>query len=141
MGDIAPSCCMPLAERSNMISQITSLMLDAVHAQLLAWQKSGLHWQVAIKLSANDLNNQALLDTIAEFAAGIDLSLVQFELAAAGIPMRHAGIGMCCRFSHRLSAWSCCARIWREPISTSLKKYMKVPIRATIASTKQAAIY
>jgi EAL domain-containing protein (putative c-di-GMP-specific phosphodiesterase class I)/GGDEF domain-containing protein len=79
-GDIAPSRFIPLAERSNMISQITSWMLGAVHAQLLAWQKSGLRWPVAINLSAHDLNNQALMDTIAEFAAGIDPSLVQFEL-------------------------------------------------------------
>lgn len=80
-GNIAPSRFIRLAESSDMISQLTGWLLNTAQIQLKEWQKRGVHFTLAINVSAHDLQNTALMERIEELArSGIDPALVQFEL-------------------------------------------------------------
>ncbi len=56
-GFVAPDLFIDLAERAGLIIELTQWVLNSVFAQLAQWQRQGIDIQVAINISAQDLNH------------------------------------------------------------------------------------
>ncbi len=63
-GLLGPGEFMPAAERTGLIGLITSYVLDVVLAEVASWQREGLDLPVAVNISARDLHDPALPDTV-----------------------------------------------------------------------------
>lgn len=57
---ISPEVFIPLAEQSGLINALTEWVVEDVIRQLSAWQQQGLHFCVAINLSAQDINRSEM---------------------------------------------------------------------------------
>ncbi|MEO1327632.1 MAG: EAL domain-containing protein [Pseudomonadota bacterium] len=61
LGFVSPDQFVAVAENSGLIGQLTRWMLDAVARQLSEWDDTGLKIDVAVNLSARDLESAAIL--------------------------------------------------------------------------------
>jgi diguanylate cyclase (GGDEF)-like protein len=66
LGPISPARFIPLAEQSGLIQPLTRWALNAALRQGQAWRAAGCAVPVAVNLSAQDVQNTALPDLIAE---------------------------------------------------------------------------
>jgi diguanylate cyclase (GGDEF)-like protein len=92
-GLLGPLEFVPLAERTGLIKDLTLYVLDAALAQLRVWQDGGVVPGVSVNLSARDLLDRELPDTIARLLAshGVDAERLELEITESVIladPMR-----------------------------------------------------
>lgn len=81
-GFISPEYFIALAEQSSMINQVTDWVINAVIAQIAQWHSRHPKLQVAINISARDLEREELLDYTLRLLAEKDLptSCICFEM-------------------------------------------------------------
>ncbi len=60
LGNISPAEFIPLAERASVLPDLSRWVLDNAIAQLGAWQRAGLDFEVAVNLSAADFADGGL---------------------------------------------------------------------------------
>ncbi|WP_230685043.1 bifunctional diguanylate cyclase/phosphodiesterase [Cellulomonas sp. JZ18] len=65
-GLVGPGTFVPLAEQSGLIHRLTAFALDASVRQLAQWSAEGTAVPVAVNLSAHDVADPAVVDTIEE---------------------------------------------------------------------------
>lgn len=84
---IPPDRFIPLAERSDLILQVTQQVLRKGFAQLGAWRQQGWPLSLQINLSARDLHNQTLVSEISKCLQSSDLSgnQVAFEITESAM--------------------------------------------------------
>jgi diguanylate cyclase len=82
-----------IAEQSGLITPLTNWVLDAAFSQVYDWQEAGMHYPLAINLSAYDLRNPNLLDRISGLFStwGISPELIQFELTESAMMENPSG--------------------------------------------------
>ena len=66
LGNIGPDTFIPIAESTSLIDKLLDRVLDVSLTQLAAWDAAGLHLSVAVNLSARQLSDMSLPDTIAQ---------------------------------------------------------------------------
>ena len=69
LGDIPPDQFIAIAERTDVIKQITFTVLHKVLTQLEEWYALGLNIKIAINLSVRNLSDESLPDNIAQALA------------------------------------------------------------------------
>jgi diguanylate cyclase (GGDEF)-like protein len=79
-GLIAPEEFIPLAERTGLIRDLTHVVLDAALGQLREWQNHGLELGVSVNVSARDLLDLKLPETIARLLDEHQLPAERLEL-------------------------------------------------------------
>jgi len=79
-GLLQPDEFIPLAEHTGMIREVTQYALNAALRQLRAWREEGLEISVAVNLSARDLLDLELPDTIHHLLTQYDIPGNQLEL-------------------------------------------------------------
>ncbi len=79
-GLLFPDEFVPLAERTGLIRELTLAVLDGALGQLRAWQDDGLQLTVSVNLSARDLLDLDLPETVARLLHGYDLPPDRLEL-------------------------------------------------------------
>lgn len=65
-GAISPGEFIPLAERTGSIQLLTAWVVEAAIRQLHQWNGRGLHLEISLNISAEDLVSQTLEDQVAE---------------------------------------------------------------------------
>ncbi|MFN2627509.1 MAG: putative bifunctional diguanylate cyclase/phosphodiesterase [Gaiellaceae bacterium] len=79
-GLLLPDAFIPLAERTGLIRELTLSVLDAALRQLCSWQEDGLELCVSVNLSARDLLDLQLPDTIRDLLGKYELQGERLEL-------------------------------------------------------------
>ncbi len=83
------------AEEEGLVGKLGQRCLEAVHRQSEIWQRAGHHWRLAVNLSARQLQQENLLDSLRNARLGIaegdhliDLELTESALFDTSDPMR-----------------------------------------------------
>jgi len=86
-GLIAPSSFIPLAEQTGLIVPLDAWVLREACRQAGAWLANGLHFKVAVNLSAMQFRCPDILDTIvaAVHGAGLDPRVLEIELTESAL--------------------------------------------------------
>lgn len=86
-GMLATGDFIKLAEHTGLITPLTHWVLEAACSQSYAWHGEGLDWPISVNLSAQDLRDPNLLDSIrGTFATwGISPERIQFELTESAL--------------------------------------------------------
>lgn len=86
-GMVSPTEFVRLAEHAGLIVPLTRWVLEAAFRQRHAWSDAGLEQPISVNLSAHDLRDAQLVDTIAGLAAtwGALPSWIQFELTESAV--------------------------------------------------------
>ena len=86
-GRIAPSEFVPLAERAGTVSLLTNWVIKAALRQMQQWSRAGFEPDVSINLSAADLADRELEDSILLVARtfGISPQRIVFEITESAI--------------------------------------------------------
>jgi diguanylate cyclase (GGDEF)-like protein len=79
-GLLFPDEFVPLAERTGLIKELTLSVLEAALRQLRAWQANGLELSVSVNLSARDLLDLELPETVERLLRTYDLRPDRLEL-------------------------------------------------------------
>ena len=81
-GRIMPDVFIPLAERSGVIQPLTAWVLDTAVAQCRAWRRAGVDVTVSVNLSARDLDQEDLAQSVAAclLAHSLDASALELEV-------------------------------------------------------------
>lgn len=81
-GSVSPALFMPIAERDGQIHQIGSWVLQSTIKQLVNWRSVGFLPQIAINVSAKQLQSTEFVDELKRLLQihAIDPSQLQFEL-------------------------------------------------------------
>jgi diguanylate cyclase (GGDEF)-like protein len=79
-GLLLPDEFIPLAERTGLIRELTLVVLEAALRQLRAWELDGLELTVAVNLSARDLLDLELPDTVERLLSRYELLAGRLEL-------------------------------------------------------------
>jgi diguanylate cyclase (GGDEF)-like protein len=79
-GLLRPDEFVPLAERTGLIKELTLRVLEAALHQLRAWQENGLQLSVSVNLSARDLLDLELPETVERLLRKYDLPPNRLEL-------------------------------------------------------------
>jgi diguanylate cyclase (GGDEF)-like protein len=79
-GLLFPDEFVPLAERTGLIKELTLCVLEAALCQLRAWQESGLLLSVSVNLSARDLLDSQLPETVEQLLRKYELPAERLEL-------------------------------------------------------------
>jgi diguanylate cyclase (GGDEF)-like protein/PAS domain S-box-containing protein len=84
---IPPVQFIPVAEETGLIIQLGEWVLREVCQQINAWAKMGIHWPVAINLSARQLREAKLFDNLDNILAetGVDPRQLEFEITESMI--------------------------------------------------------
>ncbi len=84
---LSPDQFVPLAERTGLINDLTRWVLEAGISQCAAWQRAGLSTGLAVNLSARNLHDPELPDTIAALLQehGLPASNLKLELTESSI--------------------------------------------------------
>ncbi|MCZ2721321.1 EAL domain-containing protein [Marinomonas sp. 15G1-11] len=87
LGFIPPDEFIRLIEQSGNIKVLTQWVIQQVLAQQVIWQKQGMQMQVAINLSAHDLQDTHLPDQIQSSLDyfGLDASLLSLEVTESAV--------------------------------------------------------
>lgn len=90
-GIIRPSAFIPIAEESNLIHRLTDWVVRAAAAQAALWQSGGRPFEVAVNISAHDIDDLELPERLAQHCtdAGIAPDCMILELTETGA-MRQA---------------------------------------------------
>jgi diguanylate cyclase (GGDEF)-like protein len=64
LGDVPPDTFIPIAESTSLIDMLLHRVLDQALGQLAAWDGAGLHLTACVNLSARQLSDMSLPDTI-----------------------------------------------------------------------------
>ncbi len=64
LGSVSPAEFIPLAERASFIGELTLWVMRAVITQLGQWRRQGFETDVAVNLSASDLTDPGLIQTL-----------------------------------------------------------------------------
>jgi EAL domain-containing protein (putative c-di-GMP-specific phosphodiesterase class I)/PleD family two-component response regulator len=62
LGVISPNRFIPLAESSNLMGELSQLVVNKTMAQTISWMEQGLIVPVSINLNGKDLNNKSLVN-------------------------------------------------------------------------------
>ncbi len=86
-GYISPVTFITIAEQAGMINALTDLVLELAMEQLSTWKKSGLNLQVAINISAKNLQNATFPEQLQKLAEywKIDPDWLLFEITESSI--------------------------------------------------------
>ncbi len=86
-GSVSPEKFIALAETSDLIRLISVWVLENVVAQIAKWQAQGVEIVVSINLSARDLLNPSLADTVGDLCKKHDVSpsMLAIEIAESVI--------------------------------------------------------
>ncbi len=86
-GSVSPEKFIALAETSDLIRLISVWVLENVITQIAKWQAQGIDMVVAINLSARDLLNPSLADTVGDLCKKHDVSpsMLAIEIAESVI--------------------------------------------------------
>ncbi|BCL76643.1 hypothetical protein JHS3_23790 [Jeongeupia sp. HS-3] len=86
-GMILPGVFIPLAENSELIRPLTAWVIDAALRQLADWQRQGIQLRCAVNLSARNLLDASLLDTIetALLRHGVAAGSLEFEVTESAL--------------------------------------------------------
>jgi diguanylate cyclase (GGDEF)-like protein len=79
-GLLSPNEFIPLAERTGLIRELTLFVLEAALTQLRAWHDEGLELSVAVNLSARDLLDLELPETVLGLLARYQLPAGRLQL-------------------------------------------------------------
>jgi diguanylate cyclase (GGDEF)-like protein len=79
-GLLSPAEFVPLAERTGLVRDLTLYVLDAALRQIRAWQQDGLEQSVSVNLSARDLLDVELPETIRRLLEVHEVEPKQLEL-------------------------------------------------------------
>jgi diguanylate cyclase (GGDEF)-like protein len=79
-GTLAPNDFVPLAERTGLTHALTRFVLEEALGQLHQWLKAGLELDLAVNLSARDLLDESLPETIVGLLAANDVPASRLEL-------------------------------------------------------------
>lgn len=79
-GLIAPDQFIPIAERTGLINRLTLWVLGAALRQGRAWHRMGLPVNIAVNLSAHNLQNQQFADQVAQLLHDTDFVARHLEL-------------------------------------------------------------
>lgn len=87
LGFIGPDEFITLAEQTGSIHKLTQWILMAIASQIGSWTEKGLHLQVAMNISALDLENERFPDQIRMIleAQGISPSMLSFEVTESAL--------------------------------------------------------
>jgi diguanylate cyclase (GGDEF)-like protein/PAS domain S-box-containing protein len=90
LGLISPAKFIPVAEESGLIVPLGEWVLRAACEQVRAWQREGLHLQVAVNVSARQFQQRNLAEVVMGVMAdsGVDPQFVEIELTESAI-MNH----------------------------------------------------
>jgi len=91
LGIIQPDQFIPLAEENDLIHRLTDWVVMAAAKQMASWQADNPALEVAVNISAKNVQDLALPDRLHKFcrAAGIDCGSITLELTETGA-MREA---------------------------------------------------
>lgn len=86
-GEISPSEFVKLAEQAGLMSPLTHWVLEAAFRQRYAWHQEGINQPLSVNLSALDLRDPKLIDTLTGLFAtwGTQADWIQFELTESGL--------------------------------------------------------
>ncbi len=87
LGLVMPDRFIPLAERSGLITPMTSWVLDASLAQLAAWRLRGWDLCMALNISVKDLCNEGFVGQVASALDrhGLTSDVLQLELTESSL--------------------------------------------------------
>ncbi|MDP9466364.1 MAG: bifunctional diguanylate cyclase/phosphodiesterase, partial [Actinomycetota bacterium] len=80
LGELYPDSFIPMAESTSLIDLLMRRVLDLSLSQLAEWDAEGLHVSVAVNLSARQLSDLTLPDTVAEILARHGLAPERLQL-------------------------------------------------------------
>ncbi|QKE63626.2 EAL domain-containing protein [Aquipseudomonas campi] len=86
-GMVSPGEFIPLAERTGSIQILTAWVIEEVVRQLHEWNSRGLHMQVSLNISAEDLISQELAERVAALLARQAVAAEQlvFEITESAV--------------------------------------------------------
>ncbi len=86
-GFVPPSEFIPLAERCGVIKDLTAWVLNQIPKQWALWREKGYDLFVSVNLTANDLQNMHLPQTIKEImtASKMPMNRLAFEVSEKGV--------------------------------------------------------
>jgi diguanylate cyclase (GGDEF)-like protein len=92
-GELMPDEFVTLAERSEVIHELTSFVLDTAIRQCAEWRAEGLDVRVAVNVSARSLHSLALADEVARVLSAHELpaEAVTLEITETSIEADPAG--------------------------------------------------
>jgi diguanylate cyclase (GGDEF)-like protein len=87
LGWISPEEFIPIAERSGLIGQLTTQVLDQSLAAVAAWERQGLQLGIAVNLSARSLHDANLVDEVARLLRrhGVPASRLTLEVTEGSV--------------------------------------------------------
>jgi diguanylate cyclase (GGDEF)-like protein len=87
LGWIAPDEFIPIAERSGLIGQLTTQVLDQSLAAVAGWARQGLQLGIAVNLSARSLHDADLVDEVARLLRrhGVPASRLTLEVTEGSV--------------------------------------------------------
>lgn len=89
---IPPDSFIPIAEESGLIDRLTSFVVETAFRQASAWRRRGLDLQLAVNLSAVNMQDRTLPDRLAAQCAAAELSPngITLELTETASTRDHA---------------------------------------------------
>ena len=87
LGWVSPEEFVPIAERSGLIGQLTTQVLDQSLAAVAAWERQGLALGIAVNLSARSLHDADLVDEVARLLRrhGVPASRLTLEVTEGSV--------------------------------------------------------
>jgi EAL domain-containing protein (putative c-di-GMP-specific phosphodiesterase class I) len=87
-GVVPPDAFIPVAEQSGLIDRLTERVIDLAFPQAAAWRGQGLDLHVAVNLSAKNIHDRQLPNTLAGKckAGGIPPQSITLELTETAVP-------------------------------------------------------
>jgi diguanylate cyclase (GGDEF)-like protein len=97
LGELFPDSFIPMAESTSLIDLLMRRVLDLALSQMAQWDTEGLEVSVAVNLSARQLSDLTLPDTVADVLArhGLEPKRLQLEVTESRLmsdPERSTGI-------------------------------------------------
>jgi len=86
-GWIPPGEFIPLAENSNLINQLSYWVLNKCFSQWRTWREQGIYLQIALNLSARNLDDPRLIDIVSDLMGKYQLegNGVKFEITESAV--------------------------------------------------------
>ncbi|MCD5976941.1 bifunctional diguanylate cyclase/phosphodiesterase [Pseudomonas quasicaspiana] len=86
-GNVSPAEFIVLAERTGSIQLLTNWVIEECMRQLAEWSRRGLHLQVSVNISADDLHGDHLVDRVIKLLKlyGVPAEQLIFEITESAI--------------------------------------------------------
>ncbi|WP_095094149.1 EAL domain-containing protein [Pseudomonas sp. Irchel 3A5] len=86
-GNVSPAEFIVLAERTGSIQLLTNWVIEECMRQLAEWSRRGLHLQVSVNISADDLHGDQLVDRVVKLLKlyGVPAEQLIFEITESAI--------------------------------------------------------